>query len=344
MARVRLAAARHRQPHQLRASPPALVLPDQERRPARLRARRDRSDRAADPLPSPCDAEARSPRLRQALEAAATNRQDALRLSSPGRIARSQPQRRRTKGRGSRARAVPCGWTSMRSATPSWKSGRPTDSCTRSKQTLRRPAKIVAHHVVEPEDPASPQGRRPKQAGAAAAPRPAEASACPTDRALATCGAALHRIYNPETAPKPPSGTVTDMLVVTWPLTGPLCRRAAAGAIACGGSGQPASDLKVDGSSTVFVVSEAVAEEFHRSRTATCASHRRAIRHGRRISEVLPRRDRHQRCLAADSTRGNRRLQGSRHRVHRAAHRLRRHCDRRQSQGDVDRATSPSTS
>jgi phosphate transport system substrate-binding protein len=38
---------------------------------------------------------------------------------------------------------------------------------------------------------------------------------------------------------------------------------ALAGAIACGGSG-PASNLKVDGSSTVFVVSEAVAEEFHR--------------------------------------------------------------------------------
>ena len=40
---------------------------------------------------------------------------------------------------------------------------------------------------------------------------------------------------------------------------------ALAGAIACGGSGQPASDLKVDGSSTVFVVSEAVAEEFQRA-------------------------------------------------------------------------------
>ena len=40
---------------------------------------------------------------------------------------------------------------------------------------------------------------------------------------------------------------------------------ALAGAIACGGSGQRASDLKVDGSSTVFVVSEAVAEEFQRA-------------------------------------------------------------------------------
>ena len=38
---------------------------------------------------------------------------------------------------------------------------------------------------------------------------------------------------------------------------------ALAGAIACGG--RPASDLKVDGSSTVFVVSEAVAEEFQRA-------------------------------------------------------------------------------
>ena len=43
MARVRRAAARHRRAHQLRAAPQALVLPDQERRSARLRAGRDRN-------------------------------------------------------------------------------------------------------------------------------------------------------------------------------------------------------------------------------------------------------------------------------------------------------------
>ena len=40
VARVRRAAARHRRPHQLRGPPPALVLPDSQRRPARIRARR----------------------------------------------------------------------------------------------------------------------------------------------------------------------------------------------------------------------------------------------------------------------------------------------------------------
>ena len=45
VAGVRVAAARHRQPHQLRAASPPLALPDQERRPARLRADRDRGHR-----------------------------------------------------------------------------------------------------------------------------------------------------------------------------------------------------------------------------------------------------------------------------------------------------------
>ena len=53
VAGVRGAAPRHRRPHQLRAAPQALVLPDPQRRPARLRAGRDRDHRARRPLPSP---------------------------------------------------------------------------------------------------------------------------------------------------------------------------------------------------------------------------------------------------------------------------------------------------
>ena len=43
--------------HQLRAPPSALVLPDQERRPARLRTRGDRSDCAGGAVPPARDAE-----------------------------------------------------------------------------------------------------------------------------------------------------------------------------------------------------------------------------------------------------------------------------------------------
>ena len=57
VARVRRAAARRRRAHQLRAPPPALVLPDQERRPARLRSGGDRGHRARRPLSPPGDAE-----------------------------------------------------------------------------------------------------------------------------------------------------------------------------------------------------------------------------------------------------------------------------------------------
>ena len=65
VARVRRLPARHRQPHQLREAPSPFVLPDQARRPARLRAGRDRRDRAADPLSPPRHAEARAHRLRR---------------------------------------------------------------------------------------------------------------------------------------------------------------------------------------------------------------------------------------------------------------------------------------
>ena len=70
-------------------------------------------------------------------------------------------------------------------------------------------------------------------------------------------------------------------------------------AAACGGGGQnqtadgnqPAQVITIDGSSTVFPVTEAVAEEFQKANRD--ARHRRHLRHRRRIPEVLPRRDRH---------------------------------------------------
>ena len=69
VARVRRAAARRRRPHQLRAPPPALVLPDQERRPARLRSAGDRGHRAHRALPPPGDAEEIARGLRRSARA-----------------------------------------------------------------------------------------------------------------------------------------------------------------------------------------------------------------------------------------------------------------------------------
>ena len=65
VARVRRAAARRRRAHQLRAPPPAFVLPDQERRPARLRPAGDRGHRADRALSPAGDAEEIARRLRR---------------------------------------------------------------------------------------------------------------------------------------------------------------------------------------------------------------------------------------------------------------------------------------
>ncbi len=70
-------SARCRRAHQLRRTPQALVLPDPERRPARVRARRDRDDRASRALPSPPDAQAASRGVRGASARAAEDRPDA---------------------------------------------------------------------------------------------------------------------------------------------------------------------------------------------------------------------------------------------------------------------------
>ena len=62
--------------------------------------------------------------------------------------------------------------------------------------------------------------------------------------------------------------------------------------------------IKIDGSSTVYPITEAVAEEFQKKNGAE--GHGRRLRHGRRLQEVLPRRDRHRRRVAADQGRKER--------------------------------------
>ena len=94
--------------------------------------------------------------------------------------------------------------------------------------------------------------------------------------------------------------------------------------------------VTLDGSSTVFPISEAVAEEFQKADERHVRVTVGHLRHRRRLPEVLPRRDRHQRRVAADQRSRDRGLPGRRHQLHRAAHRLRRHRDRRQSEGHVD--------
>ena len=104
VARVRGLPARHRQPHQLREAPSPFVLPDQERRPARLRAGRDRRDRAGHPLSPPRDAEARAHRASTDLDKEHRRTVTVLvGVPAPGRDARSQPARRGARRRGARA-------------------------------------------------------------------------------------------------------------------------------------------------------------------------------------------------------------------------------------------------
>ena len=57
--------------------------------------------------------------------------------------------------------------------------------------------------------------------------------------------------------------------------------------------------IKIDGSSTVYPITEAVAEEFQKTNKER-EGHGRHLRHGRRVQEVRPRRDRHRGRLAPD--------------------------------------------
>ena len=127
MARVRGAPARHRRAHQLRAAPQALVLPDQERRPARLRARRDRDDRAGRALSPAGDAEARATRASRDLpRKRRRDRPHARGDPAARRKPRSQPRADRSPASSctiaATTRCCSCG----RRATPSSSSGRPT--------------------------------------------------------------------------------------------------------------------------------------------------------------------------------------------------------------------------
>ncbi len=108
---------------------------------------------------------------------------------------------------------------------------------------------------------------------------------------------------------------LADSLVV---MTNPITRVVATAALplaigdsgACGGgdhgadrqASQQSQVIVADGSSTVFPITEAVAEEFQ-----TCeqrdTSDRGLVRHRRRIPKVLPRRDRHLERLASDQGR-----------------------------------------
>ena len=81
--------------------------------------------------------------------------------------------------------------------------------------------------------------------------------------------------------------------------------------------------IKIDGSSTVFPITEAVAEEFQKSEAAS-QGHGRHLRHRRRLQEVLPRRDRHLGRLAPDPASRDGGLQAAGIEYYRAADRLRR--------------------
>ena len=99
MARVRRPAARRRRPHQLRAPSPPLVLPDQERRAARVRSAGDRDHRAAGALSSTGDAEEIARRVRTAQGRAAARGAHAGGDAAAGGRTRSQPRADRHRHR-----------------------------------------------------------------------------------------------------------------------------------------------------------------------------------------------------------------------------------------------------
>ncbi len=140
MARVRGAAARYRRPHQLRAPPPPLLLPDQERRPARLRAGgRSRSWRS-----SPAIIARATPKKSHDGygELGGTRRRTVRALSAmrpAGRGARSQPCPGPDGHRSHSTRRGLSRPPAHARATPSWSSGPPTATSRRSNgsSTLR---------------------------------------------------------------------------------------------------------------------------------------------------------------------------------------------------------------
>ena len=104
VARVRGHPARHRRAHQLRGAPQALVLPREERRPPRVRARGDRDDRAGRPLPSAGDAEAPPRGLQGAAAPHAPDRPHAGGDSASRGKPRSQPRAEHHRRRDPRPR------------------------------------------------------------------------------------------------------------------------------------------------------------------------------------------------------------------------------------------------
>ena len=83
--------------------------------------------------------------------------------------------------------------------------------------------------------------------------------------------------------------------------------------------------IAIDGSSTVAPFTEAAAELFNEE-NPDVQGHRRHLRHRRRLREVLRRRDRHLRRVAADQgRRGGAGLREGRRQVHRGPGRQRRH-------------------
>jgi phosphate transport system substrate-binding protein len=94
---------------------------------------------------------------------------------------------------------------------------------------------------------------------------------------------------------------------------------AVAGVALFGAQAVQAQVVKVDGSSTVYPITEAVAEEFQKAKKNASQGDRRHFRYRWRLQEVLPRRDRFRQRLASDPGRRKWRLQGRRRRVHRNA-------------------------
>ena len=129
--------------HQLRAPPPALVLPDQERRPARVRSGRDRGHRAGRALPPP--RRCRSKSHEEYARLPATAAQDGARRSRrfcAWRRASTAATRRRSRGSSCATAATTCRCGHGVGRRANWRCGPPAATSHRSKSWSDKPVRL----------------------------------------------------------------------------------------------------------------------------------------------------------------------------------------------------------
>ena len=162
VARIRRAAARRRRAHQLRSPSPALVLPDQEWRSARLRAAGDRGHRARRAIPSPGDAEEVARGLRRSRAARCARRSGCCRPSCGWPKGSIAATRRRSPASISSRAATITSRGCAPTATRSWSCGPRIATSRRSSGSWQCPIRFEVAGAEYKEQP--PHAEQPDHA------------------------------------------------------------------------------------------------------------------------------------------------------------------------------------